>query len=164
MKTVLPFVTGLVLAFVAFAQAPHAHVPGPYRADADARKDLAAAQTRARSLHKFVMVIFGANWCEDCQVLHRSLDAPEAHNYVESHFEIVSVDIGDDGKKNLDIAASLGVSLDKGVPAAAFLAWDGSSVGRTNDGELEPSRNYQPKQILRFLHEIVDHGKITKPE
>jgi hypothetical protein len=79
------------------------------------------------------MVIFGANRCEDCQVLHRSSAAPVAHQYVESHFEIVSVDIGDDGKKNPDIPQSLGVSLNKGVPAAAILAWDGSSVGRTND-------------------------------
>ena len=161
MKLPIAFFATLLLAF---AQTPHTATSGPYRADADARKDLAAAQTRARTDRKFVMVIFGANWCEDCQVLHRSLDSPEVRGYAESHFEIVSVDIGDDGKKNGDVAQTLGVSLDKRVPAAAFFARDGMPVGRTNSGELEPSRNYKPAQILRFLQQIVDHQKITTPK
>jgi thiol:disulfide interchange protein len=161
MKLPIILLTTLMLAS---AQTTHAPVPGPYRADADAHKDLAAAQARARTGHKFVMVIFGANWCEDCQVLHRSLDSADARDYVEKHFEIVSVDIGDDGKKNADVAQSLGVTLAKGVPAAAFFNWDGTPVGRTDNGELEPSRTYQPKQILHFLQEIVDHHKITTPK
>jgi thiol:disulfide interchange protein len=160
MKLSLSFLAALLLAF---AQSPTT-VPGPYRADADAHKDLAAAQARARDGHKFVMVIFGANWCEDCQVLHRSLESPEVRGYAESHFEIVRVDIGADGKKNGDVAQDLGVSLDKGVPAAAFFAWDGTPVGRTNSGELEPSRNYKPGQILRFLQQVIDHHKITTPK
>jgi thioredoxin 1 len=163
MKPPVSILAGLVFAFAAVAQT-HAPVPGPYRADADARKDLAAAQSRGRTDRKIVMVIFGANWCADCQVLHRSLDSPEAHEYVEKHFEIVSVDVGDDGKKNADVAQSLGVNMDKGIPAAAFLASDGAPIGQTNNGELEPSRNYQPKQILRFLQEIVDRHKITTPK
>lgn len=149
---------------LALAQTHHASVPGPYRADADARKDLAAAQARARANHKLVMVIFGANWCEDCQVLHRSLESPEARDYVESHFEIVSVDVGDDGKKNADLAQTLGVTLAKGFPAAAFFASDGAPVGQTNNGELEPSRHYLPKQILSFLQQVVDQHKITSPK
>ena len=153
----------LAMAALAAAQTAHAPVPGPYRADANAHKDLAAAQARARAGHKYVFVIFGANWCEDCRVLHRSLESPEVRAYVESHFEIVGVDIGDDGKKNADVARSLGVSLAKGVPAAAILNPDGTTLGRTNNGELEPSRTYQPKQILHFLEGIVEHQQITKP-
>jgi len=135
----------------------------PYHADADARKDIAAAQARARTAHKSVMVIFGANWCPDCIVLHRTLEAPESRDYVESHFEIVSVDVGQ-FNKNLDVAKSLDVNLNRGIPAAAFLAWDGTTIGNTNNGELEPSRNYHSDQILRFLHEVVDNHKITTPK
>jgi len=134
----------------------------PYDVKADAKKDLAEAQARARKSGKFVMVIFGANWCKDCIVLHQLLDEPETHAYVAAHFEIVGVDLGR-FDKNTDLAKQLAVNLDKGIPAAAFLASDGSSVGNTNQGELEASRNYHSDMILRFLHEVVDNRKITRP-
>jgi len=136
---------------------------GPYDTKADAHKDLAAAQQRAAKSKKYVMVIFGANWCKDCVVLHQLLDAPGNKAYVDAHFEIVGVDLGR-FDKHLDIAKALKVDLDKGIPAAAFLAPDGTSVGNTNNGELEPSRNYHSEMILHFLHEVVDHHKIVKPQ
>jgi len=109
------------------------------------------------------MVIFGANWCPDCIVLHRLLDEPETRAYVRAHFEVVSVDLGR-FNKNTDLAQRLGVNLDKGIPAAAFLAANGSSIGNTNQGELEASRNYHSDMILRFLREVAEHHKITRPE
>jgi protein disulfide-isomerase len=135
----------------------------PYRTDADARKDVAQAKERARTLKKSVMVIFGANWCEDCVVLHHNLDVPANREYVQSHFEIVSVDVGQ-FNKNLDVAKSLGVDLDKGIPVAAFLDSGGNSIGNTNKGELEPSRKYHSEQILSFLREVVENRKITTPK
>ena len=137
--------------------------PQPYNPAADANKDLAAAQARARAAKKGVMVIFGANWCPDCIVLHRLLDEPDTRAYVRAHFEIVSVDLGR-FDKNTDLAQRLGVNLDKGIPAAAFLAADGSSIGNTNQGELEASRNYHSDMILRFLREVAEHHKITRPQ
>ena len=73
-----------------------------------ANKDLAAAQTRARAAKKGVMVIFGANWCPDCIVLHRLLDEPETRAYVRAHFEVVAVDLGR-FDKNVDLAQRLGL-------------------------------------------------------
>jgi len=134
----------------------------PYRTDADARKDIAAAQARARAAHKNVMVIFGANWCEDCVVLHRNLDAANTRDYVQSHFEVVSVDVGQ-FNKNQDVAKSLGVDLNRGIPVAAFFDWEGKPIGNTNAGELEPSRKYHSEQILQFLKEVAENHKITTP-
>jgi thiol-disulfide isomerase/thioredoxin len=136
---------------------------GPYDTNADARKDIAAAEQRAKASRKYVMVIFGANWCKDCIVLHGLLDEPATKAYVEAHFEIVGVDLGH-FDKYMDVAKSLKVDLDKGIPATAFLASDGSSVGNTSNGELEPSRNYHSEMILHFLHEVVDNHKIVKPQ
>jgi len=136
---------------------------GPYDTTADAHKDIAAAEQRAKASKKYVMVIFGANWCKDCVVLHKLLDEPATKAYVDAHFEIVGVDLGRFDKQ-MDIAKTLKVDLDKGIPAAAFLASDGSSVGNTNNGELEPSRNYHSEMILHFLHEVVDNHKIVKPQ
>jgi thioredoxin 1 len=141
------------------AQAPL----GPYDINADAAKDIAAAQQRAKGSKKYVMVIFGANWCKDCVVLHKLLDEPATKSYVDAHFEIVGVDLGR-FNKNMDVARSLKLDLDKGIPAAAFLAFDGSSIGNTNNGELEPSRNYHSEMILRFLHQVVENHKIVRPQ
>ncbi len=118
---------------------------------------------RARASKKRVTVIFGANGCKDCLVLHRLLDEPATKAYVDTHFEIVGVDLGRFGKQ-MDIAKTLKVDLDKGIPAAAFLASDGSLICNTNDGELEASRNYRSEMIPRFLHEGVDHHRIVRPE
>ncbi len=145
------------------ASPPAAQERPPYNADADAKKDLAAAQARACAARKDVMVIFGANWCGDCIVLHRLLDEPDTHAYVRAHFEIVSVDVGR-WDKNLDLAGKLGLNLDKGIPAAAFLTPDGSAIGNTNQGELEASRNYHSDMILRFLRAVAEHHKITRPQ
>jgi thiol-disulfide isomerase/thioredoxin len=136
---------------------------GPYDTKADAQKDIAAAQQRAKASKKYVMAIFGANWCKDCVVLHKLLDEPATKSYVDAHFEVIGVDLGR-FDKNMDVAKSLKVDLDKGIPAAAFLASDGSSIGNTNNGELEPSRNYHSEMILHFLHEVVENHKIVKPQ
>jgi len=152
-------VFALLGVLTAAAQAP----AGPYDTKADAQKDIAAAQQRAKASKKYVMVIFGANWCKDCVVLHKLLDEPPTKSYVDAHFEIVGVDLGR-FDKNMDVAKSLKVDLDKGIPAAAFLASDGSSIGNTNNGELEPSRNYHSEMILHFLHEVVENHKIVKPQ
>lgn len=153
----------IVLAALLGILAVSAQVPaGPYDTKADAHQVLAAAQQRAKASKKYVMVIFGANWCQDCVVLHRLLDEPATKSYVDAHFEIVGVDLGRFDKQ-MDIPKTLKVDLEKGIPAAAFLAPDGSSVGNTNDGELEPSRNYHSEMILHFLHEVIDHHKIIRP-
>ena len=151
--------SGLLAILTLGAQTP----AGPYDTTADAHKDIAAAEQRAKASKKYVMGIFGANWCKDCVVLHKLLDEPATKAYVDAHFEIVGVDLGRFDKQ-MDIAKTLKVDLDKGIPAAAFLASDGSSVGNTNNGELEPSRNYHSEMILHFLHEVVDNHKIVKPQ
>ena len=158
------FFPRIILAALLGILAVSAQAPvGPYDTKADAHRVLAAAQQRAKASKKYVMVIFGANWCEYCVVLHRLLDEPATKAYVDAHFEVVGVDLGRFDKQ-MDIAKTLKVDLDKGIPAAAFLSSDGSSIGNTNNGELEASRDYHSEMILHFLHEVVDNHKIAKPQ
>lgn len=134
----------------------------PYRADADPVKDLADAEERAAKANHLVMVIFGANWCPDCRMLHKNLGEGATQDYARQHFELVSVDIGNHDK-NLKIAEELGVTLKKGIPVAAILQADGKLVATTNRGELESSRHYSPQQILAFMHEIVENRRVVFP-
>ena len=108
------------------------------------------------------MVVFGGNWCADCRALHARLHESPVREYVAEHFEIVNVNIGEKNA-NLGIAKELGVSLKKGVPAAAFFTPDGKPVGFTNQGELEPARQYNARQVLTFLRQVAEQHRIEKP-
>jgi thiol:disulfide interchange protein len=120
------------------------------------------AQKKAQALHKILMVEFGADWCEDCVVFERHLSDGPAHDYFQKHFMLLKVDIGQ-SDRNLDVAESLGLDLNHGIPAVIFYGPDGRQIGATNNGELEPSRNYSAKQILQFLKQVAENGTINKP-
>ena len=134
----------------------------PYPPPANAAADLQRARERAGRSSKLLMVVFGGNWCPDCRALENRLHESPVREYVAERFEVVNVNIGD-MDANLGIVKSLGVSLDKGVPAAAFFAPDGKPVGITNQGELEPARQYSAQQVLTFLRAVAERHAIEKP-
>ena len=134
----------------------------PYPPPANAAADLRGARERAGRSGKLLMVVFGGNWCPDCRALHDRLHESPVREYVEKRFEIVNVNIGE-MNANLEIAKGLGVSLGKGVPAAAFFAPGGKPVGITNQGELEPARGYSARQVLAFLRRVAERHVIQKP-
>jgi thioredoxin-related protein len=134
----------------------------PYPPPANAAADLRSARERARRSGKLLMVVFGGNWCPDCRALHDRLHESPVREYVERRFEIVNVNIGNEDA-NLEIAKGLGVSLKKGVPAAAFFTPDGKPIGLTNQGELEPARQYNARQVLAFLRRVAEQRRIEKP-
>jgi hypothetical protein len=61
------------------------------------------------------------------------------------------VDIGDDGKKNNDVAADYQVPLSKGIPALAVLDPDGKLLYSQKNGEWESARSMDPDDIITFL-------------
>jgi hypothetical protein len=64
----------------------------------------------------------------------------------------VHVDIGDDGKKNNDLAQQFEVPLDKGVPSLAVVSSDGTLVVSQKNGEFEDARALTPEALLAFLN------------
>jgi thioredoxin-related protein len=134
----------------------------PYPPPANAASDLQRARKRVSRSSKMLMVVFGGNWCADCRALHARLHESPVREYVAEHFEIVNVNIGEENA-NLDLAKELGVSLKRGVPAAAFFTPDGKPVGFTNQGELEPARQYDAQQVLTFLRRVAEQHRIEKP-
>ncbi|MBZ5586696.1 MAG: thioredoxin family protein [Acidobacteriia bacterium] len=134
----------------------------PYPPTANAASDLQKARDRARHSGKLLMVVFGGNWCPDCRALDARIHESPVREYVEKRFEVVNINIGE-RDANLDIAKELGVTLAKGVPAAAFFAPNGKPVGMTNQGELEPARQYDAAQVLTFFRQVAEQHVIQKP-
>jgi thioredoxin 1 len=122
-----------------------------YPADADVHAEIKEAETRAASSHKRVLLIFGANWCYDCHVLDLAFQRPDFAD-VMANYEVVHIDLGDDGKKNTDVVKQFDASLDKGIPVLAVAESNGTVVVGQKNGEFEDARSLTPQALLEFLN------------
>ena len=135
----------------------------PYDGTADAAILISNAREQARTESKYLMVTFGANWCLDCRTLHYHLTNEPVAGYARGVFDFVNVDVGK-LNQNRDVAESLGVSLARGIPVAVIFDRDGSLLGTTNNGELEPARYYSSQQILKFVRDIAERQRVIAPD
>ena len=134
----------------------------PYRADLDARTAVGEGLARAATSGKMLMVTLGANWCPDCLTLHENLHADDTLAYVNEHFEVVSIDVGD-AAKFAAVRHDLGIDVNV-IPVALFFTSDGTLVGDTLAGELKQSRHFTAREIRDFLREVVDSHRIVSPD
>lgn len=126
--------------------------PNLYEKEANAKAEIAAAVIRANRNHQHVILVFGANWCYDCHVLDQAFHQADVASLLQKGFQIVHVDIGDDGKKNSDVAAAYDVPLNKGIPALAVLDADGKLIFSQKNGEWESARSLDPDDVVAFLN------------
>jgi thioredoxin 1 len=102
------------------------------------------ARAEARLNHRILMVEFGANWCSDCQELAKELDERGTSVYMKTHVDVVQVDVGE-FNRNLDIARSLGIDVNQGIPAAVFIP----------PIAVPPANRVGNTQILEYIHELM---------
>ena len=125
--------------------------PNLYEKDADAGIEIKDAEAKAKKAHQRILLVFGANWCYDCHVLDQAFHQPDVAPLLQKNFQVVHVDIGEDGKKNNSLAASYHVPLDKGIPALAVLDADGKLLYSQENGEWESARSMDPDDMMSFL-------------
>jgi thioredoxin 1 len=117
----------------------------------DAEHELKAALVKAGVEGKRVIVVFGGNWCYDCHVLDTTFHSSAFAPLVDANFVVVHINIGDDGNENHDIAARLGVALDKGVPSLGVLESSGKVIYAQKNGEFEATEKIGPDDVRAFL-------------
>jgi thioredoxin-related protein len=129
-----------------------------YPDPAEAHADIASALKTAAHTHKRVLVVFGGNWCGDCQVLdiyfHNEQNAP----ILNANFVLVDVNIGH-YDANLELARSYKIPLAKGVPELAILSESGKLLYTTEGAEFESMRKVDASAVTQFLVK----WKPTKP-
>jgi thioredoxin len=147
MKSLIRLLIGVGISLAAAAASL------PYDDAADAHAALERGQSEARSQRKDVLVIFGANWCEDCRDLDKAMHGSSA-SLIDSRFVVVKIDVGN-FNKNLDLAKRYGNPIQKGIPAAVLLTPGDQVLYSTKAGELANARRMGDRGIYDFFSKIL---------
>ena len=126
----------------------------PYNETADAKLDIRQALTQAATAKTPVIVVFGANWCGDCKMLDSTMKTGASAPLLTRDFKIVKVNVGH-FDKNLDVAKSYGVPLEKGIPAVVILSNSNDVLYATRDGELANARKMGDNGIYEFFKRVT---------
>src|SRR5215203_7093582 len=105
------------------------------RSQENARASVDVARAQASQEGKRVAVVFGADWCPDCDAFKKALGHRLVAPVVDPNYVIVKVTVGD-RNRNLDLMEEYGMSVDHGIPAVAILDPDGSVVASQREGEF----------------------------
>ena len=126
----------------------------PYNEAADAKADIQQAGLQAAARHASVLVVFGANWCGDCQLLDKAIKTGASAALLAHDFQIVKVNVGR-FDKNVDLAKAYGVPLEKGIPAVAILSPENQVLYVTRQGELADARKMGEDGIYNFFKKVT---------
>ena len=133
----------------------------PYNEAANAKTDVEQALAAAGTTKRSVLVIFGANWCEDCRALDASLKNTRNAELVDKEFVVVKVDVGN-FDRNLNVAAQYGNPIKRGIPAAVVLSPSNQILYATRAGELSNARRMSETGVYDFFRSMVSSAKAKK--
>jgi thioredoxin 1 len=147
MQSFIRLLVGIGISFAAVAASL------PYDDAADAHVTLQRGLSEVQSQNKDVLVIFGANWCEDCRDLDKAMHGSSAP-LIDSRFVVVKIDVGN-FNKNLDLAKRYGNPIQKGIPAAVVVTPTDQVLYSTKGGELANARRMGDRGIYDFFSKVL---------
>lgn len=162
MQRRLPLALALSAALLATLPAAAGTAAGPYDESANAQQDVQRAFDAAAKTKRPVLVIFGANWCGDCKALDLALKSPANAALMDKEFVVVKVDVGK-FDRNLDVVERIGVTIKKGIPAAAVLSPQQKLLYATQGGELADARKMSDTGVHDFFAQVVANAKGKAP-
>lgn len=128
----------------------------PYNESADAKLEIQHAL--AVATNSPILVVFGANWCGDCRALDSAMKNGASAGLLARDFKIVKVNVGH-FDKNVDLAKSYGVPLEKGIPAVAIISSRNEVLYVTREGELANARKMGDDGIYQFFKRVTTEWK-----
>ena len=140
----------------------HATRPSLYDESADGSKQIVEALDAATKEHKRVLLMFGANNCVSCRILHKFFQTDTNIAVVLHHnFVVVMIDMKTDTSGKIENWHN-GFLLKKyspvyqGVPFLVVLDTDGKQLttqDNGNTGNLEEGDHYSHDKVMAFLKE-----------
>ena len=98
-----------LVVFVALSVAAQA------QKSASADKILSQAKAQAKAEQKSILLVFGASWCPDCDVLDSFFGAPQAKPIIDKHFVIVHLNVFEENGENPGRNTPGGENVDRQV-------------------------------------------------
>ena len=132
--------------------------PMPYDESRDAKADVRQALAEARKTNSPVLLIFGANWCEDCRALDAALSKGRNAELLRGEYKVVKIDVGR-FDRNTDLDTAYGHPTKKGIPAAVILSPQNEVLYATRLGELADARHMSETGIYDFFRKVTDDAK-----
>ncbi len=128
----------------------------PYDESAIPSAQLPHALDAARSENKRVLIVFGANWCEDCRALDKEIHAGgDLTKLVDQRYVVLKVDVGH-FDKNKDFSHLYGDPTGKGIPSVVVVTPKNEVVYETRAGELADARHMGGEGITTFFKQLAD--------
>jgi len=121
----------------------------PYDESADAKTQIAVALRDAAAAKEPVLLIFGANWCEDCRALDHALKSGKNAELM-GKFKVVKVDVGH-FDHNVDVSTAYGNATRKGIPSAVIVSPQNKILFMTRAGELADARSMSDDGVYQFF-------------
>ena len=151
MKTLAILFLGLIAMTATAAETP-------YDDKADAKLEITQALAQAGTNNMPLIIVFGANWCGDCQMLNTAMKTGASAPLLARDFKIVKVSVGR-WNQNLDLAKQYGVPLEKGIPAVAIVSAKNEVLYVTKEGELANARKMGDQAIYEFFKRVTATAK-----
>jgi thioredoxin-related protein len=122
-----------------------------YNPDADAKKEVAAAVTRATAEGKHVFLQIGGNWCPWCLRFHKMVtENMKLDSLMQANYEVVKVNYSKENS-NHELLATLGYPQRFGFPVFVILDATGKVLHIQDSGYLEQDKGYSQEKVERFL-------------
>lgn len=133
----------------------------PYDEQANAKAVIEQAASEAKQQNKPMVIVFGANWCPDCQALSKAIDhGPDAAKIAQA-FKLIKVNVGN-FDQNIAIANAYGNPIAGGIPGAAILTPDQHLIYVTQPGELSTALRASESGVYTLLshHSAAQAGAL----
>jgi thiol:disulfide interchange protein len=125
-----------------------------YDPKSDGNAQIAAALATAKTSHKNVLLMFGANWCVWCHRLHHTMetDVSVAKNLRENYVLVLIDSNWRHGeKRNYDVNLRYGNPLQEGLPVFVVLNAAGQQLTTQESGVLEDGEVHSAAKVNAFL-------------
>ncbi|WP_263377930.1 thioredoxin family protein [Granulicella paludicola] len=173
MKTPFRFQLAAFTLLLTCSAMMRAAKPSVDETSATAQQLMSAAELKASSEHKMLLVDFSASWCGNCKLFDRFWDDPWMHPILTRVFDRVTLDIQEHDAKHHDtpgadaVFQELGGSKRTGVPYLVMTSAKGKPIVTSEpDGKPEDGIGYPdaPNEIAWFMHMLQMAAPSLSPQ
>ena len=109
--------------------------------------------TNTLNEEKQSLFLFGANWCPDAQCLDAILRLPTFESYLNEHFSIMRIDVGE-YDRNMSLMEPLGLPSQEGIPRVIVLDLKGEPINLETNDRWRSARQSDPQDIFEYFQNL----------